>query len=42
VSEIAEEIAEQLGVLLAIRALLEMPSDALALGRGELPSEIGH
>src|SRR4029077_3669224 len=42
VREVAEKIPEQLGVLLAVRALLEMSSDALALGRGELPPEIGH
>jgi len=37
VREIAEKIPEQLGVLLAVRALLEMSSDALALGRGSSP-----
>src|SRR5580765_2074408 len=42
VREIAEKIPEQLGVLLAVRTLLEMSSDALALGRGELPPQIGH
>src|SRR5207245_7821426 len=42
VREVTEKIAEQLGVLLAVRAFLEMPGDALALGRRKLPAQIRH
>ena len=39
--DIVEELAEHLGVFLAIRTLLEMPGDALALGERELAAQIG-
>src|SRR5262245_54763892 len=39
--DIVEELAEHLGVLLAVRTLVEMPGDALALGGRKLAAQIG-